>query len=131
MLIVRTKVMQSNIEGLGLFAATNIAVGIMIWTFRAHFDRKFVNMPRHPVVKEFVVKYGYKPLSDSDTYYLSVDNMRFINHSTNPNVIPRGTDLVAGRNIMAWEELTMNYTLNYMTDDPGSQEFYEANDFGN
>ena len=113
MLLVSTYVAASDIEGVGVFAATPIAKGALIWQLNTDFDRlipagKYDAMPSH--MQELIDRYAY-PSPDRPGYLVyEVDNGRFMNHSDTPN-----TDFseygggTATRDIAAGEELTCNY----------------------
>jgi len=102
--------MQSNIEGLGLLQIQNCCWNYD-WTYREHFDRKFFNMPGIQLPKSLLLNMVTNLWVIQILIIYLFDNMRFINHSTNPNVISLGTDLVAGRDINFGEELIYEYTL--------------------
>jgi uncharacterized protein len=116
MLLVRTRITQSPIHGLGVFAEEPITAGTAVWQFCPGWDiEKELNelsaLPPH--ARELLDHFGY-----IDRYLnrmiLCFDNARFINHSDNPNVgtdykrCPYGLD-VALRDVAAGEELTSNY----------------------
>ena len=113
MLLVSTYVAASDIEGVGVFAATPIAKGALIWQLNTDFDRlipagKYDVMPSH--MQELIDRYAY-PSPDRPGYLVyEVDNGRFMNHLDTPN-----TDFseygggTATRDIAAGEELTCNY----------------------
>lgn len=119
MLLVSTYVAASEIEGVGVFAATPIAKGTLIWRLDTDFDRlipadAYAAMPEPK--KELIDRYAY-PSPDRPGYLVyEVDNGRFMNHSDTPN-----TDFseygggTAARDIAAGEEITCNY-----------HEFYEG-----
>lgn len=113
MLLVKTYVAASRIEGLGLFAAEFIPAGAIIalwddlfgWTCSlAEFDA----LP--PLARAHVERYGWR---DGDRWRLSVDDARFWNHSAMPNTGANsdgGFTSVALRDIAAGEELTEDYS---------------------
>jgi SET domain-containing protein len=61
--------------------------------------------------KSLISHYGYLH-KEKDFWFLSQENVRFINHSVTPNlVININSDWVkAMKNIKKWEELTQNYS---------------------
>lgn len=114
MLLVRTKLGPSEIEGIGCFADEFIPEGAAIWRFQEGFD---LNIPRDEVEKlspsgkyQFL-KYSY--LTEAEIYVLCFDDARFFNHSENPNVIARYDGArwvdVATRDIKKGEELVCDY----------------------
>lgn len=116
MLLVRTRVGPSRINGLGLFAAEPIAAGTPVWRFTPGFDLEVdaSEAQRQPEpLRATLLHYGYID-KRSGRYILSCDDARFINHSADPNLVsdfsqdPRGVD-VARHNIAANEELTIDY----------------------
>ena len=114
MLLIKTKIGPSEIEGIGCFADEFIPEGAAIWRFQEGFD---LEIPRDEVEKlspsgkyQFL-KYSY--LTGSEIYVLCFDDARFFNHSENPNVIGRydggrWVD-VATRDIKKGEELVCDY----------------------
>jgi len=111
MLLVKTYLAESPIEGIGLFAAEDIAKGTTIWRFDERFDRKFSKAERDALPEPaytFVQKYSYPESVGSDVYYLDGDHARFMNHSNTPNTDCE-TDTIATRDIRAGEELLCDY----------------------
>ncbi len=111
MLRVPTYVAHSPIAGMGVFAATDIPEGTVIWAFEEGVDWRL-----HPEeFNEFPEPYRsrlrhYIYLDDTGHYVLCGDNTRFMNHSDEPNCEePPGAFTVACRNIKAGEELTCDY----------------------
>lgn len=112
MLMVKTIVKQSNIEGagLGLFADEFIPKGTMIFqedTFSISFtEDEFEKLSK--IQKDFIHTYGY--IRDG-IWRCSLDNDRFTNHSDNPNCDDSVTccETFASRDIEIGEEITTNY----------------------
>jgi len=116
MLLVPTRLSQSPIHGLGVFALAPIAASMPVWRFERGLDMEFspdivTTLPEH--VQAFFSHYGYLD-RNVGRIILCFDDARFVNHSDAPNVAtdyaqdPYGLD-VALRDIAAGEELTMNY----------------------
>lgn len=116
MLLVPTRLAQSQIHGLGVFAAAPIAKGAPVWRFQPGLDMEFTpeiveTLPEH--VREFFLRYGYLD-RNLNRLILCFDDARFVNHSVTPNIVTDyardryGLD-VALRDIAAGEELTMDY----------------------
>jgi uncharacterized protein len=116
MLLVPTRLAQSPLHGLGVFAAAPIAKGTPVWRFEPGLDMDFApdiveTLPEH--VREFFRHYGYVD-RNLNRLILCFDDARFVNHCGMPNVAtdyardPHGLD-VAIRDIAAGEELTMDY----------------------
>lgn len=114
MMLVATYVAPSPIEGVGVFAAEDIAAGTLIWRLDTSLDRllsrdEIEGLP--PVHKAFVERYGYPYPHDPSVTIVELDNGRFMNHSTIPNT--RFSDPDAGFTkiaIRAHEELTCDYS---------------------
>lgn len=117
MLLVKTKIGPSEIQGIGLFADQFIPKGTAVWKFMPGFDLKTsknaLNELSQPA-KEIFLKYAYLN-PKTDKYVLCFDNARFLNHADEPNVISidspddeEGID-VAAQDIRGGEELTGNY----------------------
>jgi len=116
MLLVPTRLAQSPIHGIGVFALAPIAQGTPVWRFARGLDMEFGpeivgTLPAH--VQTFFSHYGYLD-RNMRRIILCFDDARFVNHSDTPNVAtdyaqhPYGLD-VALRDIAAGEELTMDY----------------------
>lgn len=119
MLLVKTRIGLSKINGIGLFAAQFIPKGTIMWRFTEGFDTR--------IDKDVL---GSIPLKDRDgfikypfysrrtnTYVLCCDDARFFNHSDTPNVgdeddimTNEGID-IALCDIQEGEELTCDYRL--------------------
>lgn len=113
MLLVRTYVAQSAIEGVGVFAAEPIAKGTPIWRLEPDLDRlipmeKYRSAP--PVLKELIDRYAY-PSADHPAYLVfELDNGRFMNHSDTPNTdFSAAAGGIALRDIATGEEITCDY----------------------
>jgi len=117
MLLVKTKIGPSKIEGIGCFADQFIAKGTPVWRFEKNFDirvdSKYPETLPEPA-KSFFEKYAYQnPKTLNWTF--PTDNTRFINHSDTPNIYC-GNNLdnedasdIALKDIQPGEELTNNY----------------------
>jgi uncharacterized protein len=81
MLLVKTEIKISNIDGIGLFAAEFIPAKIIIWEFTPGFDLKFSreDIDNFPLItRQFLSKYVY--FSDkSDKFILANDNAKYFN----------------------------------------------------
>lgn len=118
MLLIKTKIEASKINGTGLFANQFVPAGTTIWKFQLGFDLKIdkSELDKLPeIAKESFLKYAYFN-STTNKYILCFDDARFFNHSDNPNCIeekaPDGEEegiTVAARDIQQGEELTSNY----------------------
>jgi SET domain-containing protein len=111
MLLVPTFIMQSERHGIGLFAACSIPVGKIIASHYGRLDLSFgtsLQAIHPPTLRDFVRHYGYHDKVDL-LWYLPGDNLRFINHSDQPNVIQDGIQDVAARDIAEGEELLVDY----------------------
>lgn len=117
MLMVKTKLGNSHIHGVGLFADQAIGVGDVVWKFEPTFDLTFaanavLSMPS--TARVCIAKYGYLS-SKTKRYILDADDARFFNHSESPNCKTLETlsaeenEIIATRNIICGEELTINY----------------------
>ena len=117
-LLVRTTVRESDIHGLGVFAAEPIRKGQPIWAFEPEIDRIIpeADLARYPAhVADFLETYcEYFP--EAGVLVLSGDNDRFTNHSDRPNsvvVLPNRPEarVVAARHIRAGDEITCDYAV--------------------
>jgi|SRR3990170_5106878 len=117
MLLVKTYLSPSKIEGIGVFAGQDIQKGTTTWKFAPGFDLAFSQkeveaMP--PLLQQFMKKYSVLSMV-SGKYVLCNDDARFTNHSASPNlesvVVKGGVEKIAraNRNIRKGEELTIDY----------------------
>lgn len=113
MLLIKTYIGPSDINGIGLFAGEFVSQGTPIWRFTHGLDLKIseAELQAFPDrARESVLHYCYHSTVDN-TYVLPFDDSRFFNHSPNPNVTsvdipddPEGME-IALRDIQAHEEL--------------------------
>lgn len=114
MLLVKTFVGPSSIQGLGCFAAEDITKGQLVWRFDSTVDLIFTEeeLKTFPAAFiSFLKTYAYTPIdTKTRNYILCADHARHMNHSRDPNLLetPEGMN-VAGRDIKAGEELTCDY----------------------
>lgn len=115
MLLVKTYIDKSTIQGIGLFANQFILKGTIIWKFNPIVDKivteNEINKLRQ-ILDPDIFKEFRTPISrlEKDIYVIYGDNTKFTNHSFNNNIIS-GDDLftIAKRDIQIGEELTENY----------------------
>ena len=116
MLCVKTKVLPSNIHGLGLFVDEFTPKGTAIWKFLPGFDQRFTHeeVASFPeIVKEYLARHA--SYRKNNLYLLCADEGNYFNHSDTPNVysqeVPGEEEMVvyAARDIQIGEELTENY----------------------
>jgi len=118
MLLVKTYLNTSKINGIGIYAKHDIPKNTIIWKFTHGVDKIYtlknlIGMP--DLDREFLETYCFKY---HGKLYLCVDNSRFMNHSEEPNCIDIGDDNIkksdvgytmTARHILAGEELTCDY----------------------
>lgn len=131
MVCFKTKIGESKISGLGLFADEFIPKDSVVWKFEPGFD--MLVEPKtlerlSPAAKEQLLKYAYVS-KKSGKYLLPADDSRFINHSDDANLFtsildgPGEEDIThAARDIQKGEELTADYRQF----DEGLQEDYST-----
>lgn len=118
MLLVKTTLKLSPINGIGLFANQFIPKGTNVWVFCKGFDQK-IDIKEVEHLSEFSYsqfeKYAYLSRK-SNKFILCFDDARFFNHSRNPNVscifenISEEEDICyAIKDIAVGEELTCDY----------------------
>ena len=113
MLLVKSYVAASSIEGVGVFAAEAIPAGMPIWRLDPEFDKLIPVADcgaRPPYLKALLDRYAYPSPDRPGFLVYEIDNGRFMNHSETPN-----TDFssdgagIALRDIAPGEELTCDY----------------------
>jgi SET domain-containing protein len=113
MMLVRTYLSNSTIEGVGIFAAEPIKAGDIIWRLEPKFDVFFTGaeieeLPPH--MQDFIARYSYPHMRKPGIWVLEADNGRFMNHSESPNTDFTGFEEgLAIRDIAPGEEITCNY----------------------
>ncbi|MEK7113453.1 MAG: SET domain-containing protein [Patescibacteria group bacterium] len=136
MLTVKTKLKESGVEGMGLFADEDISKGTVTWRFDKDIDIVFdpEDVEKMPKEKQNLIKkYAFLSIY-SGKYIYSIDDSRFINHSAkNFNVINRTKEMkgdelieVASRDIKKGEEILVNYR-DFDAHDKTSNEEYLNN----
>lgn len=115
MFVVRVELRQSTIHGFGCFAVEPIRKGQPVWRFDPRLD---ILIPFDeydsfsPPVQDMLKHMTYTEERDGVDYMvLCGDHARFMNHSSDPNVVDSEDMLedFAARDIEAGEELTCNY----------------------
>lgn len=119
MLLIKTYIGPSKINGTGLFADQLIPKGTLTWKVNPHLDMAWSehdieNLPE--IARTTFLKYAYLS-TRTGLYVLCFDNARFLNHHPNPNIgdadspeSEEGIDM-ALRDIQPGEELTCDYHL--------------------
>jgi len=113
MLVVRTYVAASKINGLGVFAAQPIPRNHPVWVEHSIFNivltpEQVATLP--PVSQDYIEKYAWT--DDVGAQHIGVDADKYINHSDDPNCgwVAAGAGIsVALRDIEADEEITEDY----------------------
>lgn len=95
--------------GLGLFTRDPVRRGTIIWQFDHGFDQEVRALPEDPILRRFVLVYGYCPHDEPKRWVLCMDDARFFNHSDTPNCTDTDDFTRAGRDLEAGEELTSDY----------------------
>lgn len=112
MLKVKTKIGESKIHGIGLFADQFIPKGTITWSYDKDLDCTYEkelieNLP--PLLKDYFLFYCYFDY-DINKYILCCDNQKFINHSVaNENISSEPTKDIAMRDIQIGEEMICDY----------------------
>ena len=116
MLLVKTRIGPSEIDGIGLFAAEFIPKGTVVWKFIPGVDKRLrrtrvENLPE--AAKKQILKYAY--LDEGDFYVMCMDDARHFNHSKSPNTAnppaEPGKDevTIASEDIYEDDEITSDY----------------------
>ncbi len=113
MMMIKTFVAPSEIQGLGVFAGEFVPEGGELWVLNPKFD--ILLYPSDidkllPHMREYVQRYSYPHLELAGVRVLDCDDGKFMNHSERSNtdfrLFDRGyalTDIAAG------DEITCNY----------------------
>ena len=111
MLCVPTFVAPSRIAGVGLFAATDLPVGTVVWEFTEGVDWRLSPAEVEAFPEPFRSRMRhYLYQEESGMYVLCGDAGKFMNHADDPNCAdPEGAYTVVRRFVRAGEELTCDY----------------------
>jgi hypothetical protein len=112
MILVRTFVRTSSIEGLGVFAGENICKGAVVWRLERNFDRVY-SLEDFGALPEAVRLNLAKYCSWDEIrkfWLMCVDDARFFNHADVPNIHDQNLTSIAARDIVCGEELTCKYS---------------------
>ena len=111
MLRVPTFVAPSPIAGVGLYAATDLPAGTVIWEYTEGVDWRITPAELEAFPEPYrgrLRHYLYQ--EDSGDFVLCGDNAKFMNHSEAPNCDdPEGESTLTNRHVHAGEELTCDY----------------------
>jgi uncharacterized protein len=112
MMLVKTYIGPSDIQGVGIFASERIPAGTVIWEFNERFDicldeSAVESLPAY--MREYVEVYSFVHPHRPDVLVIEADNGRFMNHSDTPNTDFRTDVGIALRDIQPGEELTCDY----------------------
>lgn len=133
MLRVPTIVKPSPIAGVGLFAATEIDEGTVIWEYHQGVDCRLDPRQVEAMPEPYQSRLRHFLYLDSDgRYVLCGDNAKFMNHQDEPNCDdPEGEYTITRRRIRAGEELTCDYrTFDMESKANGGAVFVDADSPG-
>jgi SET domain-containing protein len=113
MMLVRTYLAQSEIQGLGVFAGEFVPRGRQLWVLNPKFDiflatSEIEALPPH--MRDFIARYSYPHLETPGVRIVDCDDGKYMNHSDRPNTDFRIFDKgYALEDIAAGEEITCSY----------------------
>jgi SET domain-containing protein len=118
MMLVKTYLGISEIQGIGLFAGEPIRKDTVIWRFEPLVDQKITvaQLESLPLPgRDTIEKYSYRHRL-TNLYILCADDMRFMNHSSRPNCldvlhVSEPDITVALKDIAMGEEMTCDYSV--------------------
>jgi SET domain-containing protein len=115
MLLIRTYLDKSPIQGIGVYAKDRIAKGTMVWKLDDRFDRLIdvdVWEAQSGPVKDYLDRYSYPRRSDPRFIVFEADDARYMNHADAPNCdFSKGDVAHALSDIEPGEELTCDYNV--------------------
>jgi hypothetical protein len=113
-LLVKTQLKEIPNKGIGVISVEKIKINTIVYRDDLNFDillsqEQVDRMP--DTLKSFVDTYC-SFIKEYNSYYVCMDNSRFLNHSFNANLKWDDVDkkYIANRDIDMGEELTSNYT---------------------
>ncbi|OMI08485.1 SET domain-containing protein-lysine N-methyltransferase [Bradyrhizobium brasilense] len=116
MLIVETILKPDRFGGIGLFSATFLPKGTLVWIHNPIVDiavtpQQYEALP--PTFQALLDKHAYPRDRDVDDGVVeyNADNARFMNHSSQPNTYQEDhCRIFTARNVQPDEELTCDYS---------------------
>jgi SET domain-containing protein len=110
---VEIKVGKSRIHGAGVFANEDISKGELVYTPNHDLD-VWLSVKEFDILtdkyKEFFKHYGYLD-KNKNMWHLSHDDIRFCNHSKNPNIYAKSFGKIfAKTDIKKGDELLQDYS---------------------
>jgi SET domain-containing protein len=109
-LIVKTYIARSAINGYGVFAYELIPAGTLVWQFTPGVDLELsaeqmdcLPAPARQYLRHFASQTG------PDTFLLCADSARFMNHCDRPNISSADERNYALKDIAPGEEIVCNY----------------------
>ena len=123
MLVIKTKLRLSSINGIGLFADQDIVKGLVVGLNKDNLgtirytQKQWHNLEENLSKESFkhIKRYAFKNKEDN-LFWLNLDDTRFINHSENPNIVTAGANDIAIKDIKKGEEILIDYTTFYDRD---------------
>ncbi len=120
MLLIRTYLEKSNIKGIGLFADQDVPKGGIIgindenYSIQRWEEREWNEFIKQlsPESARQIKKYAVKDRNEH-CYFLNLDDTRFINHSSDPNIATVETEDIAIKDIRQGDELLIDYQTFY------------------
>jgi uncharacterized protein len=111
MMLIPTYLGESKIPGagLGLFCQEFVPANTPVWKFHEGFDYIVQELPEDELLRKFVLKYGYLPITGEKGWVMCADDARFFNHSEDPTCLDFGTSTTARFDLQAGTELTSDY----------------------
>ena len=116
MLVVKTKIGPSKIDGIGLFTDQFISKGTVVWEYDPNIDRLLSEEEIGKLARPIRERFHNYAFFDRkyNKYMFCGDDGRFFNHSGMPNCDDGKDDVtVALHNIAEGEELTVDYRSFY------------------
>lgn len=113
MMLVKTLIQSSSIQGNGIFADEPVKKGQIIWEFVTGFDVEFTiaqidALP--PIGQAYLERYTYPHPTKAGVRILDGDSGRFMNHADAPNTdFSFANHGIATKDIAVGEEITCNY----------------------
>ena len=122
MLVVKTKVKPSSIDGLGLYAEEEIRYGEIVEIVETDFSYKVFTQEQVDKFDELKRQYEHDyTFKIGNNYYATIDLAKFMNHSDTPNLFWKETINEARPNeigyffavndIKVGDELTVDYNM--------------------
>lgn len=100
---------KSTLNGIGLFAGEVMKKGDILYQHSPNLQLRLSPEEFGALSDDERATFSHYGYEWKGVWYLDFDDIRFLNHADEPNLLLTNEGIVAARNIAEGEELTQNY----------------------